>query len=110
MGCAFVDYKKAFDTVWRSALWHKLVQSGITDKLYNVIVNMYKGIKSCISHDGNISDYFVSFNGVRQGENLSPFLFALFINDIELFLLDVILLRSQGMTCRYPKIINYNVC
>ena len=86
--CAFVDYKKAFDTVWRSALWHKLVKSGITGKMYNVIVNMYNNIKSCVSHDGNISDYFVSFNGVRQGENLSPFLFALFINDIEQFLVE----------------------
>ena len=63
--CAFVDYKKAFDTVWRSALWHKLVQSGITGKMYNVIVNMYNNIKSCVSNDGNISDYFLSFNGVR---------------------------------------------
>ena len=85
--CAFVDYKKAFDTVWRSALWHKLIQSGVTGKLYNVIVNMYKNIKSCVNLDGNISDFFVSLNGVRQGENLSPFLFALFINDIEQFLL-----------------------
>ena len=84
--CAFIDYKKAFDTVWRSALWHKMVKSGITGKLYNVIVNMYSNIKSCISHNGTLSDYFVSLNGVRQGENLSPFLFALFINDIEGFL------------------------
>ena len=85
--CAFVDYKKAFDTVWRSALWHKMIKSGITGKMLNVIVNMYNNIKSCVSCDGNLSDYFVSINGVRQGENLSPFLFALFINDIEQFLL-----------------------
>ena len=43
---------------------------------------------SSIFIDGSISDYFVSFNGVRQGENLSPFLFALFINDIEQFLVE----------------------
>ena len=47
---------------------------------------MYSNIKSCVSHNGHLSDYFVSVNGVRQGENLSPFLFALFINDIEEFL------------------------
>ena len=81
--CAFVDYKKAFDTVWRSALWHKLIKSGISGKILNVMENMYKNIKSCISYNGNSSDYFVSLNGVRQGENLSPFLFAIFINDIE---------------------------
>ena len=85
--CAFVDYKKAFDTVWRSALWHKLLNNGITSKLYNVIVNMYSNIKSCVSQNGQLSEYFVSVNGVRQGENLSPFLFALFINDIEEFLI-----------------------
>ncbi|CAL4160573.1 unnamed protein product, partial [Meganyctiphanes norvegica] len=84
--CAFVDYKKAFDTVWRSGLWYKLINSGITGKLYNVIVNMYKNIKSCVNSDGNLSDFFISVNGVRQGENMSPFLFALFVNDIEQFL------------------------
>ena len=81
--CAFIDYKKAFDTVWRSALWHKILNSGITGKLYNVIVNMYDNIKSCINVNGSISEFFISNSGVRQGENLSPFLFALFINDIE---------------------------
>ena len=81
--CAFVDYKKAFDTVWRSALWHKMMKSGITGKLSNIIVNMYDNIKSCVSVNGELSEYFLTLNGVRQGENLSPFLFALFINDIE---------------------------
>ena len=53
--CAFVDYKKAFDTVWRSALWHKMRKSGITGKLLNVIINMYNNIKSCVSLDGKLS-------------------------------------------------------
>ena len=85
--CAFVDYKKAFDTVWRSALWHKMLKSGITGKLHQIIVNMYNNIKSSVSVNGKLSEYFLSVNGVRQGENLSPFLFALFINDIEDFLI-----------------------
>ena len=68
--CAFVDYKKAFDSVWRGALWHKLVQSGITGKLFNIFVNMYKNIKSCVNHEGNISDYFVSFNGSETRREL----------------------------------------
>ena len=76
--CAFVDYRKAFDFVWRSALWYKLKKSGIKGKLFNVIVNMYKNIKSCVSLNSECSDYFASTSGVRQGESLSPFLFAIF--------------------------------
>ena len=37
--------------------------------------------------EGKKSSFFTSNIGVRQGENLSPFLFALFINDIEEFFL-----------------------
>jgi hypothetical protein len=28
------------------------------------------------------SDYFACDNGIRQGENVSPFLFSLFLNDL----------------------------
>ena len=72
--------KKAFDTVWRSALWHKMLKAGIQGKLHTLIVNMYSNVISCVNINGTLSDFFVSENGVRQGENLSPFLFALFIN------------------------------
>ena len=47
---------------------------------------MYQGIKSRIVCDGQQSDYFVCNNGLRQGENLSPFLFSLYLNDLEDFM------------------------
>ena len=49
---------------------------------------MYRGIKSCVSYNGEQSSFFSSFRGVRQGEKLSPLLFALFLNDLETFLSD----------------------
>jgi phosphotransferase system HPr-like phosphotransfer protein len=82
-----VDYKKAFDSVWRVGLWKKIVECGIHGKILNTIVNMYKQIKSCIRVNNEYSDFFPSFKGLRQGENLSPLLFALFVNDLEEFLL-----------------------
>ena len=47
---------------------------------------MYDGVKSCFSVNGVSSNYFYSNFGVRQGENLSPFLFTIFLNDLETFL------------------------
>ena len=81
--CCFVDYKKAFDSVWREALWYKLTKSGIQGKILKVIKSLYSQVKSCVFLNGKKSDYFISARGVRQGENLSPLLFSLFVNDIE---------------------------
>jgi hypothetical protein len=38
---------QAFDTVWRVALWYKLLLNNINGKMYNVILNMYNDVKSC---------------------------------------------------------------
>ena len=56
--CAFVDFEKAFDTVWRDALWYKLLLNHINGKMYTIILNMYKGVKSCITYNYCKSDYF----------------------------------------------------
>ena len=47
---------------------------------------MYCNIKSCVSFNGTFSSYFDCKNGVRQGENLSPILFALFLNDMQSYI------------------------
>lgn len=73
--CAFVDFEKAFDTVWRVALWYKLLLNNINGKMYNVILNMYNDVKSCINYNNCKSAYFSCDIGVRQGVNL--FLFCL---------------------------------
>lgn len=85
--CAFIDFKQAFDTVWRDGLWTKVLKSGIDGKCLRFIINMYKGIKSKVKIGQHLSDFFMCNIGVRQGENLSPFLFSLFINDLEDYLL-----------------------
>ena len=83
--CTFVDFRKAFDTIWRVGLWQKMIKSKITGKIFLSIFKMYSDIKSCIMLKSGYSDFFPCQVGVRQGENLSPFLFAVFINDLEKF-------------------------
>ena len=81
--CAFVDYKKAFDLVDRSLLWMKVLKSGISGKIFNVIFNIYANAKSCVRSDNKLSSFFSCNIGVRQGENMSPILFAIYLNDFQ---------------------------
>ena len=84
--CAFIDFSKAFDRVWRPGLWQKLIKNDIKGNFLRVIQNMYKNIQSCIKLKGEYSPFFPCETGVRQGENLSPLLFSLFLNDLESYL------------------------
>ena len=84
--CSFIDFSKAFDSVWRVGLWTKLLKNGINGIFIRAIYNLYQNIKSCIAYSGSQSSFFQSYCGVRQGENLSPALFSLFLNDLEIHL------------------------
>ena len=84
--CAFIDYEKAFDKVRRALLWEKLVNFEVNGNFLKTVKNMYNKAKSCIKVNGECSGYFSSVCGVRQGENLSPLFFALFLNDLKPFL------------------------
>ena len=99
--CAFVDFTKAFDSVWRSGLWSKLVKYNVTGKLLNVIKNLYRGVKSCLKLNNNLTDFFVCDRGVRQGENLSPILFSLYLNDLEHYL--------KSKSDRGVKLVDYDL-
>ena len=46
---------------------------------------MFKEIKSMIKINDMSTKFFTRNVGVGQGENLSPFLFALYINDLDFF-------------------------
>ena len=83
--CAFIYLKQAFDTVWRDGLWQKMLDYNINGKCYRLIKNMYNNIKSSVMVNGEVSNYFACNIGLRQSENLSPFLFSIYLNDLESF-------------------------
>ena len=86
--CCYVDYQKALDTVNRSKLWTKLLSMGMAGKMIEVIKNMYSKAKSVVSVQGVTSSSFHCNIGVRQGENLSPLLFSIYLADFKLFWLN----------------------
>jgi hypothetical protein len=57
------------------------LEQGVSGKVLRVVQSIYANAKSCVRVGRNLSDLFISNVGVRQGENLSPLLFSLFIND-----------------------------
>ena len=91
--CAFIDYRKAFDFIDRSTLWLKLIQNNVNGKILDVVKSMYSNAKSCLKSDTNLSQFFSCGQEVRQGENLSPILFAIYLNDFN----DYISRKSVGL-------------
>ena len=79
---AFIDLRKAFDCVNREFLYYKLGKFGIVGKLYFAIKSLYKQTESCVQLNDIYTDWFNIESGVRQGDSLSPTLFALFVNDL----------------------------
>ena len=84
--CCFIDLQKCFDSIYRNGLWCKLIKQGINGKLFSVIRTLYDEVKLCVKHMNSVSDLYNCKVGLLQGETISPILFSLFVNDIELFL------------------------
>ena len=78
---AFLDIVKAYDTVWRDALWYKVEQLGVPRKLRKVIEELVTESCNTVQFDGERSGTFAILIGLRQGCVLSPLLFDIFIND-----------------------------
>ena len=98
---AYIDFEKAFDTVWRDALLYKLLKAGIHGRMFNMIKSMYEEIYYSIKCKDGLTTFFKSTDGVRQGCNLSPILFNLFINDIAKYFLPMICLYCAKVSLTY---------
>jgi len=79
--CA-IDLSKAFDKVNHYALYIKLMNKNIPAHILEIIENLFSGCYSCIKWKNAWSAEFKIKFGVRQGSVLSPFLFAIFMDDV----------------------------
>ena len=78
----FVDFKAAFDKIARKSLIYKLYSIGISYKFVKIIEAIYTDTKSAVWNGEELSEYFQTNSGVKQGCLLSPLLFSLYINDL----------------------------
>ena len=77
---AFIDFKKAYDTVNRDILWMVLYRSGVRGKMLRMIRGIYTTVQACVMNKSGLSDFFECFQGLKQGCILSPILFSMVIN------------------------------
>ena len=86
----------------------KHLNSGVNGKVPRVIRDMYAKPKSCVKIRHGLSQFFVvvvvSNVGLRQGENLSPVLFSLFLNHLKGFLTSTICNGPGCVSSRYRQL------
>ena len=75
MLAAYVDLKKAFDSVHRETLWDLLRLRGIPARIIGLLTGLYSGTVSAVKCGGGESSFFPVNTGVRQGCVLAPSLF-----------------------------------
>ena len=82
--CCLLDVSSAFDTVYHYGLFVKLYESGIkgTFKLWILLFSAYGNMKSCVMHNGLMSNWFSLEQSVRQGGVLSAWFYILYVNDL----------------------------
>ncbi len=63
-------------------LYFKLIENGVDGKMYFTLKKMYSNTMSCVNLNGNLTDWFLTTNGCRQGDVTSPTAFSILINDL----------------------------
>ena len=82
MYVAFVDFRKAFDSVRHCEFLEEIRKEGVLGKFAGAIRAMYSSLLSCVRMKNEYTDFFECPNGVRQGCVLSLTLFCLLINQL----------------------------
>ena len=87
---AFIDFRKAYDSIDRNLLLSCLESYGLQGNFLNSIKNILNDVTLSVRIGNDISLPFSSKLGVKQGDPLSPLLFGLFIDRIEKCMADMI--------------------
>lgn len=77
---AFVDLRKAYDSVPRDTLWRILRVYGVHTKLIELLMDLHTGTQAAVRMGGVVSEWFDVHGGVRQGCVIAPLLFNVYMD------------------------------
>ncbi|KAK3547195.1 hypothetical protein QTP86_017564, partial [Hemibagrus guttatus] len=80
--CVFVDLEKAYDRVPREELWYCMRKSGVAGKYVRVVQDMYERSRTVVRCAVGQTEEFNVEVGLHQGSALSPFLFAIVMDQL----------------------------
>ncbi|KAK3507828.1 hypothetical protein QTP70_001195 [Hemibagrus guttatus] len=80
--CVFVDLEKAYDRVPREELWYCMRKSGVAEKYVRVVQDMYERSRTVVRCAVGQTEEFNVEVGLHQGSALSPFLFAIVMDQL----------------------------
>ena len=86
MYAAYIDYKKAFDTVDRDKVWETLHNLETSSKAVKMIRAIYSCVQCGVRWGAKLSDFFEYHLGIKQGCLLSPLIFSLLISEVANFI------------------------
>jgi hypothetical protein len=78
----FINLEKAYDKVSRNIMWWTLQKHKISTKYITLIKDMYDNVVTSIrTSDVDTNDFPINI-GLHQGSALSPYLFALVMDEV----------------------------
>ncbi|KAK3542091.1 hypothetical protein QTP86_013424 [Hemibagrus guttatus] len=80
--CVFVDLEKAYDRVPREELWYCMRKSGVAEMYVRVVQDMYERSRTVVRCAVGQTEEFKLEVGLHQGSALSPFLFAIVMDQL----------------------------
>ena len=78
----FIDLEKAYDKIPRNVMWWALEKHKVPTKYITLVKDMYHDVVICVQIcDGDIDNFLIKI-GLHQGSTLSPYLFALVMDEV----------------------------
>ena len=79
---AFVDFKKAFDSVRHTILWDVMKKMGVSETIIGLLRKLYTDQQAAMKVDGVLTEWFDINKEVRQGCLVSPLCFNLYSEEV----------------------------